>query len=182
MKKLVALLMALLLCTGAACAQEFTFRNGLHWGMTSDEVLAAEGRASYDDIGSFGSITTAYLLTDISISKFNAAGAYLFVDDQLAGVLIDPYMMVDNNEDDIEYLLNALTTVYGAPANIPVPPTVQAVFDLAGYEPLYVWQPAADSYIGIFVGGPYYGLGYFSTEVDFFNAAPGGNAVNTNGL
>ena len=51
MKKLIALLMALLLC-GAAFAQEaeapaFALDNGVHWGMTLEEVLAAYGREEY---------------------------------------------------------------------------------------------------------------------------------------
>ena len=47
MKKLIALLMALLLC-GAAFAQEaeapaFALDNGVHWGMTLEEVLTQFG-------------------------------------------------------------------------------------------------------------------------------------------
>ena len=123
MKKIVAILLAVLtLCTCFACAEEsaFTFRNGLHWGMTPEEVLAAEGRTAFDAEGSLGPITKALLLADISVSKYTASGACLFVDGKLAGILIDPYMMVNNNEEDVEYLRQALSTVYGAAADLPV--------------------------------------------------------------
>lgn len=188
MKKIVAILLAVLtLCTCFACAEEsaFTFRNGLHWGMTPEEVLAAEGRTAFDAEGSLGPITKALLLADISVSKYTASGACLFVDGKLAGILIDPYMMVNNNEEDVEYLRQALSTVYGAAADLPVTATVQALLDAAGYVPLYAWQPTADSYICIVLGDPFYGICYLNTEVDFFNAAPAAPAsekINTNGL
>ena len=106
MKRFFAVLLsALLLFTCAACAEApgFTFRNGLHWGMSPAEVLAAEGR---DEAGDEFSTYRMYGMTleDLALSKFEAEITYLFVDGKLAGLECDPDLWLEFDDEDIEYL------------------------------------------------------------------------------
>ena len=192
MKKIVAILLAaLMFCTCFACAEEsaFTFRNGLHWGMTPDEVLAAEGRTEYWDFDELSYTASTGELEDLMVSKFEADITYLFVNGQLACLEIGLDLWHEYDAEDIEYLKQALSIVYGeADPNLPVPATVAALMEMSDYTVVCGWQPAADSYVAILSNGRYIELGYFNVNVDFVAEAqtvaptPTPEPINTNGL
>ncbi|MBR6667875.1 MAG: hypothetical protein IKL25_05895 [Clostridia bacterium] len=192
MKKIIAaLLAALMLCTCFACAEEsaFTFRNGLHWGMTPDEVLAVEGRTEYWDFDELSYTASITELEDLMVSKFEADIVYFFVEGKLACVEIDPALWHEYDAEDIEYLKQALSIVYGeADPNLPVPATVAALMEMSDYTVVCGWQPTEDTYIGIMSNGNYIELGYFNVNVDFVAEmmsvapTPTPEPINTNGL
>lgn len=172
MKKIVAILLAvLMLCGSFACAEApaFTFRNGLHWGMTPAEVLAVEGRAAADDESEVSYTAMAILLEDLKLSKFEADITYLFVDGKLAALEIDPSLWLEYDAEDIEYLKQALSIVYGpADETLPVPAYVQkCLMEANEYAVTCGWQPAADTYVAVLSNGRYIELGYFNVNVDF---------------
>lgn len=173
MKKIVAILLAaLMLCMSVACAEAaevFTFRNGLHWGMTPAEVLAVEGRAAADDEEEMSYTAMAILLEDLALSKFEADISYLFVDGKLAMLEIDPSLWLEYDAEDIEYLKQALSIVYGpVDETLPVPAYVQkGLMEANEYAVTCGWQPAADTYVAVLSNGRYIELGYFNVNVDF---------------
>lgn len=169
MKKMFSILLALLLCLGTACAEDvFTFRGGLHWGMTPGEVLEMEGRTEYDYSGEGSYTCTATQLDGLPVSKFEADIVYVFVNGQLACLGIDPSLWLERDAEDIEYLKQALSIVYGEmDLNLPVPATVAALMEMGDWTVVCGWQPAADTYIGITSNGSYIELGYFNVNVDF---------------
>ena len=99
MKKLIAILAALcLVCTAfAALAEEkapFAFSNGVTFGMTEDEVIAAEGSNAYkkDIEHTHGPVTFTELEYEDIIDAATGAKAdrkYLFADGKLAAVRLD---------------------------------------------------------------------------------------------
>ena len=171
MKRIVAILLAaLMLCGSFACAEApaFTFRNGLHWGMTPAEVLAVEGRAAADYEVEMSYTAMAMLLEDLKLSKFEAVITYLFVDGKLAMLDIEPSLWLEYDAEDIEYLKQALSIVYGpVDEMLPVPAYVQSLMEANSYAVTCGWQPAADTYIAVLSNGRYIELGYFDVNVDF---------------
>lgn len=192
MKKLIVALAALallLICASIAINEDsaFTFRNGLRWGMTQAEVLAAEGRTEYDEVDPLSSTATACELYDMTVSRFEASVSHLFVDGRLVGTNIFPVLQSGDAEEDIEYLKQALTTVYGkADAKLPIPPAVAALMEINGYQLLCGWQPTSDTYIGVFSRFGRVMLGYYNVTVDIAAALTAGepnpNQPDTNGL
>jgi hypothetical protein len=102
MKKLIALMMVLcLLCAAAAAAAETTtteeglvFPNGVKFGMSPEEVAAAEGAPGKKDVEhTHGGITFDELEYEKVIeSHFNNAKVdkhYLFIDGKLVGLCIE---------------------------------------------------------------------------------------------
>lgn len=193
MKKIAAILLAaLMLCMSVACAEAsevITFRNGLHWGMTPAEVLAAEARAAADDESEVSYTAMAILLEDLALSKFEADISYLFVGGKLAALEIDPDLWLEYDTEDIEYLKQALSIVYGpVDETLPVPAYVQNLLEMNGYAVTCGWQPVADTYIGIMNNGRYIRLGYFDVNVDYVTEmqtvapTPTPEPINTFGL
>ncbi len=109
---IAALLLALVLLLGAVLPSfaegGFTFRNGLHWGMTNEEVLQAEGNPNVVGSASIGS-HIQYTQVRTTLSKFSVYGSYFFVDDGLA--LAEFFGKAST--EDVDYLINALSMVYG---------------------------------------------------------------------
>lgn len=116
MKKMFALLTVLcLVCSVAALAEtgEFTFRNGVAFGMTQDEVLNAEGNAPHKmDVEHAGGIVLDDMeFEDISDNGFEADLHYYFLEGKLIAAVLE-------YDDDASYdqILNDLTNRYGASA------------------------------------------------------------------
>lgn len=113
MKKIVALLMvALALCVGFALAEEssFTFRNGLYWGMTPEEVLAAEGRSAFDvEYINRSEGTSQCLLQNVSVGSFQAEIVFNFLEERLISAAIVP------EATDAATLEQMMYLVYGQP-------------------------------------------------------------------
>lgn len=130
MKKLISLVLIFVLCfsvssvlaenetavpAAAAASESFSFRNGITWGMSADEVRSAENRSEeyFREEGNITSLVFGY--TDVS--KYTADFLmYLFVDDQLKSVV---YIFNKNwNDASVKYFNGALTQLYGDPVEM----------------------------------------------------------------
>jgi len=170
MKRFLAILMSALLlfpCLACAEAPGFTFRSGLHWGMSPEEVLAIEGRDEADD--EFSTYRTYTMeLEELELSKFEADIGYLFVDGKLAALECDPDLWLEFDDEDIAYLKEALSIVYGpVDETLPVPAHVAALMEMNDVKIICGWQPDADTYICIVGYDSYIELGYFDVNVDY---------------
>ena len=85
MKRILAMVLALLLC-GAALAEGFVVNTGVVWGMTLDEVLATVKPADYE-IEPFGALGAQKLeIDDMRCTGGEYELKYLFFDGVLAAV------------------------------------------------------------------------------------------------
>ena len=115
MKKVIGtMLLASVICAGtflAAQPDEFTFRNGVTWGMSKDEVIGTEDASpSYDgdvDLPD-GRILTVLVFEDVTVDGFGASAEYMFTDDTL---VCCGYEFEEGADSAI--LLNSLETKYG---------------------------------------------------------------------
>lgn len=81
MKKLLAIVMALLLAGGALAEGAFSLENGVTWGMTEGDVLAIEGTAD-TEFGTYSGFETLEV-EDVAFRGHEADVSYLFVNDAL---------------------------------------------------------------------------------------------------
>lgn len=89
MRRFLTLMTAVLLLTQCAvctaAGNAFTFRNGLHWGMSPEEVLQAEGQDAFlNEENLSDGISAKFLM--IGLDDTAAYALYLFAEDQLEGV------------------------------------------------------------------------------------------------
>lgn len=94
---------------GVGSDGSFTFRNGLHWGMTPEEVLATEKKLAFQSEQRVSDRVVGRVLT-VKLSKFDVRGVYFFVDNRLAAV---EFFYAGSQNGDATYLGNALQNVYG---------------------------------------------------------------------
>ncbi len=94
---------------GVGSDGSFTFRNGLHWGMTPEEVLAIEQKLAFQSEQRVSDRVVGRVLT-VKLSKFDVRGVYFFVDNRLAAV---EFFYAGTQNGDATYLGNALQNVYG---------------------------------------------------------------------
>ena len=172
MKKLIALLMALLLC-GAAFAQEaeapaFALDNGVHWGMTLEEVLAVYGREEYKFVDETSYTLTTSELKNVPYGTYEEADVvFLFVGGQLAAMEIEPDLWVEYDAEEIEELRQALITRYGeADETLPVPAAVQSRVEKNEAQVICGWQAAADTYVCLVRYEDYIEVGYYNVQFD----------------
>ena len=120
MKKIFAMLTVLcLLCSTAALAENaapFTFRNGISFGMTENEVLAAEGNVRFERDREH--IRGGLMFDELEIEHIqeNAHSAdlhYFFLEGKLAAARIE---FDDDWGLSYDEVLNELTSAYGAAA------------------------------------------------------------------
>lgn len=101
--------------TAAAASEGFSFRNGITWGMTPDEVRSAEGREddSFREDGGIAALTYGY--TDVS--KYTADYLlYLFSDNKLVEAT---YIFTSSwSPATAKYINGALTQLYGDPTEM----------------------------------------------------------------
>lgn len=114
MKRIIALLCALLLLFTCAFADEtasFTFRSGIRWGMTDEEVQAIEG-PGFCYSQTFHGIPLAFTgYQDIDFSVYTGGLlAYTYIENDLCGAV---YLTYSASPDDELYLRTALTCLYG---------------------------------------------------------------------
>lgn len=120
MKKIVAaILAALLLLTCLPALAEtpaFTFRGGMTWGMTPEQVIAIEGATPYAT-EAYSHHITKVVFHNRAVSAYNCTITYWFVD----GGLAMSEIVLEDSWNHLEYktpqtvtdLSNALSTVYG---------------------------------------------------------------------
>lgn len=120
MKKIFSCLIILcLLCSAAALAETasvFTFRNGVSFGMTENEVLAAEGGARFDRDREHirgGVVLDELELEHIRENGHDADLHYYFLDGKLAAALIK---FDDDSGLSYDQAKNDLTNTYGPAA------------------------------------------------------------------
>ena len=115
MKKGIGMmLLASVLCAGtflASQTDEFTFRNGITWGMSKAEVIGTEGVASSNedemDLPD-GSKMSFLEIEDVTAAGFGADAEFIFIDDAL---VCCGYEFED--ETDRDKLLKSLEAKYG---------------------------------------------------------------------
>lgn len=108
MKKLWAILMALLLVGGALAEGAFSLENGVTWGMTEGDVLAMEGTADTEFANYSGFETLE--VDDVAFRGHEADVSYLFVNDALLMVAYE----LDIEDVDPAALVQQLDGEYGA--------------------------------------------------------------------
>ncbi|MDO4867190.1 MAG: hypothetical protein Q4C10_11615 [Clostridia bacterium] len=111
MKKLITLLLVLALmgCAALAEAQAFSFRNGVAWGMTQDEVLAAEGNPNYEAFDAGDGSMTGIEIDDVTAAGVEAELMYNFMN----GSLVMCGYEFDADDVTIDALAEQLTGKYG---------------------------------------------------------------------
>ena len=160
MNRTISLIIALTLLfsvfsfPASAAKEEHVFRNGIKWGASEKEILAAEaeltGTASFFD--------ESETLKDIeffipSFSVFTDVGLdYILSDDQLVAVMYRimqySYEQESVSEDEIRYLIAAMTSKYGEGRQAYLmdifralqPLTGISKNDLAGFTPYRCWK------------------------------------------
>ena len=110
----IVLSLLLLLSALAACAEGFTIRNGITWGMGKDEILAAEGNPGEDQYDYYPSESGIESLT---IDPVTAAGTealigYLLIGDSLCAIQYIFYSITP------ERLKATYTEKYGQPVEV----------------------------------------------------------------
>lgn len=106
------LVLALLGCAALAEAQTFSIRNGVAWGMTQAEVLAAEGNPKHElENGQNGQVKLE--LEDLQTPGGEADLDYLFAGDALVAIKYE----FDAEETAPDAITGALDAKYGARGN-----------------------------------------------------------------
>lgn len=193
MKKLVSVLLAalMLLCCGAAMAEAsapFSFRGGLTWGMTAEEVIAIEG-VQPAKTEEYSYHITKLVFEDRQVSNYNCTITYWFVD----GGLQQSQITLENTWNYLQYpqpaiideMGNALSYAYGEPAaeenaDERLTAAFEAItdglpksgFDFSiNYSKLYTcWMPAENTAIAIAGHDEALFLHYLNVDIDWSNA------------
>ena len=133
MKKLLALLTVLCLIIAAVAAfaendgvAPVTVRNGVTFGMTPDQVIAAEGNARFErDIErTWGPTFTEIEFENVNDNGMRADVKYFFVDNALVAVR----MNYSTRQVSFREMLDRLAAVYGEPAALDAAALGNAVF------------------------------------------------------
>ena len=116
LKRTMGMMLALLLpaCTAFAAetSQPFTFRNGVTFGMTKDEVLEAEGNpeANTGDDNINGRTVTYMEIEDTTFAGLTAAAEYVFIDDSMT---FCGYMLDMESDEDYDKAVEELSAEFG---------------------------------------------------------------------
>lgn len=104
---------------------DFRFRNGIRWGMTTQQVRAMEDVKMTERSMQSWSV----MLTDekVSVSRFSAQLVFMFREDRL--LMITYEFQQQNSQDDFLYLTGALSSLYGESLQAD-PLKVKALMDL----------------------------------------------------
>ncbi len=107
---LLALLLALPLAAGAE--EEWAGFRGVGWGALEEDIAEQEDRVA-DSNREIGGLCLDLIYEDVSVSRFeHAQAAYILYDGAL---VCAGYAIATDNEEDEEYLAEALTERYGRP-------------------------------------------------------------------
>lgn len=95
----------------------FTFRNGIVWGASPEEVMTAEGTPDKEPAGAeeleVGHLTS-YLCSDYTVAGYDTEMYYEFLDDRLAiiAMILKDY---ENDAETLENVKSELIAAYGEP-------------------------------------------------------------------
>lgn len=190
MKKLVSVLLAalMLLCCGAAMAEApapFSFRGGLTWGMTAEEVIAIEG-VQPDSTEEYSYHITKLVYKSRQVSSYTCPVTYWFVDGGLAQAEMklgvgESFYFLDLPETVVD-MTNALTYAYGEPTGVDamsvsmtaittgIVPTTGIVVDIDAEHVFDTWAPAEGTEITLISHDGYIYLRYVNNAIDWANA------------
>ena len=219
MKKLVSVLLVLFMLLSSCVAfaeattepvevAPFTFRGGLTWGMSMDEVVAIEGVQPVE-IEEYSYHITKYVFEDRPFSNLSCTITYWFVDDglQQSQVLLEsPWDFFDLATPAIvDSLTPSLEAVYGPAtkdlekADEQLIAAYKAItsgkkpegfyvpsFETVGKTVYSLWVPAEDSAIALVGYNETLYLHYLNTSIDWDVAinepAPEVIPIDTTGL
>ena len=131
MRRILAIVLALLLC-GAAMAEGtgFAFRNGITWGMTEDEVLAAEGGAEHQRNEMEPGLSLIVIEDDMTTGAKGDVN-YVFMN----GALVMDGYYYHTGDISADELSAALSEKYGEPAPADIPRFLAVMTALHGETP-----------------------------------------------
>lgn len=113
MKRFLAWMLAAMCLIGTAAAaetpHEFSFRNGITWGMEAQEILEYEGEEEWHDQEQLAGGVKVMMLEDAEVSLFEADLSYVFAESSLQMCLYE----LSLDEEEAGYLTGALQTKYG---------------------------------------------------------------------
>lgn len=116
MKRVLAAALLLMLLF-AACAEEskqaFTFRNGVHWGMSHEEVIAAEGNPKCEIDEDEDALTVG--IEDVEYGEQKCRLEYDFLNDELFMISVE--FNTEDGDVSFDSLKRKLTSLYGEPGD-----------------------------------------------------------------
>ncbi|MCQ2454279.1 MAG: hypothetical protein MJ136_07035 [Clostridia bacterium] len=196
MKKLIYILMAVLLlipqCAAVMAADDaFSFHNGLHWGMSSEEVLQAEGQSAFISVTPMNDHVCVGKLEGTFDPFAPVIVNYLFADDRLEMVCFYYYGKAQTMGEDLAYLREVLSRLNG-PADDAAPISRQLAAVLKAenqrlenwQEPNWTWDAGHGTVLHLYDKGFYCDLYYINTEFDMDACFPTPTAapLQLNGL
>ena len=118
--RFVILILLVLFLSSASCAEEsFSFRNGIHFGMTSEELIQTEKENEQVDENEWENFKLGNWIVlgpeeRIAVSQYEAYLRYLLADDHMQAAI---YLFSEDtsvpSETEYQYICYALSTVYG---------------------------------------------------------------------
>ena len=151
MKKLLFCVLAMILmlsCSALSEGAPFTFRNGVQFGMSMDQVIACEGSEPGEhDFLTEDSPWECLEWYDVPVSRFSAQLNYIFNGDQLKLAVYDFYNRLHADSGDVDYLKAAIDEVYGEGV-ISEPEEILAImnmlvpglYNLDSFDYRYIWR------------------------------------------
>ena len=109
--------------TATPAPNAFRFRDGIRWGMNTQQVKALESEKMTERT----MLNWSIMLTDgkVSVSRYTADLVFMFREDRL---LMISYEFQQNSQDDFLYLTAALCSVYGDQSEAD-PLSIKALMD-----------------------------------------------------
>ncbi len=167
----------------ATPAPAFSFRGGVTWNMTREQVRAAEPTLEMTE-RSQGNWSILYPLTQVDVSRFKADLVYMFYGDQLKMITYD--FGSGGTAADYAYLTGALESVYGEHAE-PDASVVVTIMDqiYPGYytasnlHSVRSWTAGEDTWIYLYY---YTQTAYGILYVNAVSGSPSGGGYVTTGL
>ena len=164
--------------TATPAPNAFRFRDGIRWGMNTQQVKALEtGKMNERAMQNW-----SVMLTDqkVSVSRFKADLVFMFREDSL---LMISYEFQQTTKDDFFYLTGALCSVYGEKADAD-PLKIKALMDSINPN-RYKAELISESVVWVTGDGTSVYLYYYSPEafaILYVSPELGSRIYQTNGL
>ena len=192
MKRIIAAIMLVMfIISGSSFAEEeiFTFRDGVSWGMSNNDVVNIEGTKKYSSYGSDYYGTNNFM--SIEYANVKAAGedatlSYNFLNDALVSIIV-----LFNDNANTDSVVNALTTKYGESQEADIDrfisdvavsyPGREAVYSLfASMSELKVWESSSTYIVFLKDMGQLFYFG--EKEIETQSSVNHENVINTDGI
>lgn len=164
--------------TATPAPDAFRFRDGIRWGMNTQQVKALEPEPMSERTMQNWSI----MLTDskVVVSRFTADLVFMFLQDKL---LMASYEFQQGNHDDFLYLNGALSSVYGTGSDAD-PMKIKALMDAINPN-RYRTELIKETSVWVTNDGTTIYQYYFSHDsyaITYVSPELGKRVYNTNGL